>query len=233
MKKSWLFLLGILLPLLALQAHPAGEDDSEPTYRRVYIFNMGVGYNCPDLWGDGISSWVGGRDKERSGLAYSSQLITYTSHSSFGYGLYFYHTRTSRKMHDGLSSQEVGEKASLHYVAPQAALICRHTAFENCVGYVNAGVGYASYKNVGTLMQAHEYTTRASGVGCNVNIAYEYLFDIGVGIRISVDCIYARLTGLHDGKSSYPAALSVRPREKLHLFMPSLELGLSYCLFRD
>lgn len=41
-----------------------------------------------------------------------------------------------------------------------------------------------------------------------------------------LNCLYAKIKGLH--KNTSIGELSIRPREKFHLIVPSLEIGLSY-----
>lgn len=228
--KGMLLVFGLMMPFIALYAQMDSEVNSQ-SYNRMYVFDVGLGFGCPDVWGDGGSSWVVGKDKDNCSFVSSLQLMTFSSRSAIGYGLYYYNYKNTKRKYDGVLPEEVNEKTSLQYVAPQVSFIKRHTAFAKGVGYVNAGVGYAHYKSKGMLMQKVGYNTRVSGIGCNVGIAYEYVFDSNMGIRLAVDCIYARLKGLHKDKVDYSADLSIRPREKSHLFVPSLELGLSYYIF--
>ena len=88
-----------------------------------------------------------------------------------------------------------------------------------CIGYVN-------YRSKGTISQLENYNTTCSTVGGNMGIAYEYAFDSRLGIRLGVNCLYAKIKGLH--KNTSIGELSIRPREKFHLIVPSLEIGLSY-----
>lgn len=232
LNKVLLLVLGLLMPFASLYAQ-ANSDANNQSYKRVYVFDVGLGFNCPDVWGDGGSSWAVDKDKDNCNFVSSMQLMTFSSRSAVGYGLYYYNYKSAKERYDGVLPQEVNEKVAFHYVAPQVSFIKRHTAFAKGVGYVNAGVGYAHYKSKGMLMQKEDYRTIVSGIGCNVGIAYEYVFDSNMGIRLAVDCIYARLKRLHKDKAAYPADLSVRPREKSHLFVPSLELGLSYYIFHQ
>lgn len=231
MKRYLLLAIGLFMSGAALYAQMV-SDISEQSYKRMYMVNLGLGLGCPDVWGDGSSSWAVGRNKNKCGFVSSAQLITYSSHSVVGYGLYYYDYREDTKKYDRVMPREIDEKITCYYVAPQVSFIKRHTAFPHGVGYVNAGVGYAHYTSKGALMQQQDYKTRVSGIGCNVGIAYEYVFDSRMGIRIAVDCMYARFKGLHDDKDRYPAGLSVLPRKKLHLVVPSLEIGLSYHIVR-
>lgn len=227
----WLFGL-ILLFVSPLYAQvDLGVSTDKESYKRMYILNVGLGFGCPDAWGNGISSWDVGRNENNSGFVSSAQLMTYTSHSVIGYGVYYFDFRDRAKHYDRALSKEVGEKTSLYYVGPQISFIKRRTAFPKGVGYINAGVGYAHYKSKGVMMQVEDYKTFSSGIGCNVGIAYEYAFDARMGIRLAVDCVYARLKSLHKDKAAYPDELSISPRKSMHLFVPSLELGLSYYMF--
>lgn len=230
LEKGILLVLGLMMPIVALYAQIDSEVNSQ-SYKRMYVFDVGLGFGCPDVWGDGGSSWTVGKDKDNCSFVSSLQLMTFSSRSAIGYGLYYYNYKNTKRKYDGVLPEEVNEKSSLQYVAPQASFIKRHTAFAKGVGYINAGVGYARYKSEGMLMQKIGYNTKVSGIGCNIGIAYEYVFDSHMGIRLAVDCIYARLKGLHEDKANYSADLSIRPREKSHLFVPSLELGLSYYIF--
>ena len=97
----------------------------------------------------------------------------------------------------------------------------------SCSGVgVDAGIGYVNYRSKGTISQLENYNTTCSTVGGNMGIAYEYAFDSRLGIRLGVNCLYAKIKGLH--KNTSIGELSIRPREKFHLIVPSLEIGLSY-----
>ncbi len=98
--------------------------------------------------------------------------------------------------------------------------------FLDGIMYVSAGIGYVNYRSKGTISQLENYNTTCSTVGGNMGIAYEYAFDSRLGIRLGVNCLYAKMKGLH--KNTSIGELSIRPREKFHLIVPSLEIGLSY-----
>lgn len=232
LKRRLFLVLGLLMSFIALYAQVDSGDNNQ-SYKRMYIFDVGLGFGCPDVWGDGGSSWAVNKDNDNCNFVSSMQLMTFSPRNAIGYGLYYYNYKDAKEKYDGVSPQEVSEKVAFHYVAPQVSFIKRHTAFAKGVGYINAGVGYARYKSKGMLMEKVGYTTKVSGIGCNVGIAYEYVFDSNMGIRLAVDCIYARLKRLHEDKEAYPVDLSVRPREKSHLIVPSLELGLSYYIFHQ
>ncbi|MFT0491693.1 hypothetical protein ACMSDR_21615 [Bacteroides thetaiotaomicron] len=118
------------------------------------------------------------------------------------------------------------KKKSFYYVAPQISFIKRQAGFLDGIMYVSAGIGYVNYRSKGTISQLENYNTTCSTVGGNMGIAYEYAFDSRLGIRLGVNCLYAKIKGLH--KNTSIGELSIHPREKFHLIVPSLEIGLSY-----
>ena len=228
--RNLILLLGCLLTTATLSAQTIDSESNVPSYKRVYVFNAGIGFGMPDMCGGGFSSWDVPKDEDRSGFTSSLQLMTFSPRSAFGYGAYYYHYRGKKQKYENMD-----EASSFHYVAPQVSFLKRQTAFERGVGYINAGVGYVRHQAKGTLMPQAEpsqtdYRTRVSGIGCNIGLAYEYIFDSNIALRLSVDGIYARLKGLHQG-NGYVDRSPVRPKENIHLFVPSLELGLSYYLF--
>lgn len=229
-RRCLLLVLGLAISFISLNAQVQPEAYNE-SYKRMYVFDIGLGFGCPDVWGDGGSSWAVDKNNDNYSFVSSIQLMTYSPRSVFGYGLYYYDYRDGKNKYDGMSTQEVNEKVNLYYVAPQISFIKRRTAFPKGVGYINAGVGYVRYKSNGELMQSVGYSTKSSGVGCNIGIAYEYVFDSRMGIRLAVDCIYARLKNLHKNETAYPDGMSIQPRKQSHLLVPSLELGLSYYLY--
>ncbi len=227
-------LIGLMLSLLYVgslyaQDVKVKEPEGRQSYQRVYIVDLGLGVGFPGLLGDGNSSWHTGKSQGRTAFTSSVQLMTYSPRSNIGYGLLYYaYPNSGTKNYDGVMASEMSEKTSFYYVAPQISLIKRQLGFPDGIMYVNAGVGYANFKSQGLMLQKEEYKTTRSAVGCNIGIAYEYAFDPRLGIRLAVNCVYARIKGLHKDKGGYPNELSIAPRSNLHLFVPSLELGLSY-----
>lgn len=233
MRKYKYLLAGFILLFLSVNsifAQDGTEASSESlSYKRVYILDLGLGIGFPEFVGSGNSSWRTGKGGDQTLFTSSVQLMTYTPRCDAGYGLFYYGHHSGTKKHDGLLlSDEVSEKTAFYYVAPQLSLIKRRLGFSDGIMYVNAGIGYANYKSEGSMLQKEDYRTARSALGCNMGIAYEYAFDARLGIRLAVNCIYARIKGLHKDKDSYPVGLSVTPRGDSHLFVPSLELGLSY-----
>ena len=198
------------------------------SYKRVYILDFGLGIGFPELLGSGNSSWHIGKAADNTLFTSSIQLMTYSPRCNVGYGLFNYRHRSGTKKYDGALPSEVSEKTSFYYVAPQISLIKRQLGFPDGIMYVNVGIGYANYKSEGVVLQKENYKTARAALGCNMGIAYEYAFESRLGIRLAVNCVYARMKGLHKGEGAYLSESSILPRKNSHLLVPSLELGLSY-----
>ena len=98
---------------------------------------------------------------------------------------------------------------------------------------------YTPYSNIGCGLFYYDYsngTKKHDGVlssGINEKKSFYYVApqisfikrQARLGIRLGVNCLYAKIKGLH--KNTSIGELSIRPREKFHLIVPSLEIGLS------
>lgn len=233
MKQNKSLFIGLILLCMCVSPLCAQEEtkvtkEEQLSYKRVYILDFGLGIGLPELLGSGNSAWHTGKDKDNTLFTSSVQLMTYSPHCDVGYGLFYYGHRSGPKQYNGALQPEINEKTSFYYIAPQASLIKRQLGFPDGIMYVNVGVGYANYRSKGSLLQKEHYKTARSAIGCNMGIAYEYAFDSQWGIRAAVNCVYSRIKGLHKERNTYPGGVSILPRRNSHLFVPSLELGLSY-----
>ena len=229
-KRAWAALLLLVMSIGTMNAQFSSDPPTGPrlSYKRIYILDAGIGIGCPGLVGSGSSSWDVGHNRRNIVPIATLQLMTYSSRSPIGYGL-FYYGYTSRTKHYATdTSSAVSEKISMHYFAPQVSYMKREAGFQDGIFFVNAGVGYAKYESKGSMLEKDHYKTARSAVACNVSLAYEYVFDSQLGVRMTANCLYSRIKGLHGDKAGYPAELNMQPNESAHLIVPSLEVGLSY-----
>ena len=66
--RNLILLLGCLLTTATLSAQTIDSESNVPSYKRVYVFNAGIGFGMPDMCGGGISSWDVPKDEDRSGF---------------------------------------------------------------------------------------------------------------------------------------------------------------------
>ena len=216
----------LLLCIESLCAQDKRELANGEIYRRVYILDFGLGVGFHNLLGSGNSVWHIEKNRGNTELTTSVQLITFASRSNIGCGLFYYVCHGGAKNYDG----EVSEKTVFNYIAPQISLIKRKVGVVDGIIYMNMGMGYTNFKSEGSILQKEEYKMVRSGIGCNMGIAYEYAFYPSLGIRLGVNCIYARIKGFHKERNTCLKELSISPRRNFNLFVPVLELGLTYYL---
>ncbi len=234
MKRNIGLLFGLILSILytgSLFSQEVSDRVNNDSYQRVYILDFGIGVGFPQLLGSGNSAWHAGEKSDHTIWAPSLQLMTYSPHSNIGYGVVYHNFNSNTKKCGDAFSYEFNEKTALNYVAPQISLIKRQLGFKDGIMYVNVGVGYAHYKSKGVIDDMNNYKISRSAIGCNLGIAYEYAFDSQFGLRLAANGVYARIKGLRKN-ISYSKEQPPIPRHNLHLFIPSVEIGLSYYMVR-
>lgn len=217
--------IGLLIYSCHSLAQPLPLADDNAQNKRITILHANVGYS-PSASQRGESAWQDADYKNSSGVSYSCQIMSYSQKKVIGYGLYFFDFAHSKRHNFSGNSIQGKEKTGVIYIAPQVSYIKRETAFPNCFGLIDFGIGYLRYTSDTQFEQYNAYKTDYSGIGINLSIGYEYAFATHWGARLQVGALYSPIK---PSEEALPNS-ALQPRTKINLFMPSMHLGISYYL---
>ncbi|WP_042371292.1 hypothetical protein [Bacteroides neonati] len=224
--KQVISFLGLLTYSCYILAQPLPFSEDSTAKKQILILHAGIGFS-PSASNKGESIWEDADNKSTSGLSYSFRLMSYSQKKVIGYGVYFYDF-THHKNHY-LSNQliQAKENTRITYVAPQISFIKRETAFANCFGLIDFGIGYLRYISDTQFKLSDAYKAEYSGICINLNIGYEYAFAKYWGAKIEAGAIYAPIKP----RNKYSSLNNtLQSRSRINLFLPSLQIGLSYYL---
>lgn len=222
--KQIILLMGLFVCSCSIWAQsplPLNED-SLPS-KRFFILHANIGYT-PNASEHGESAWQEAQNKNSCGISYTCRLMTYSPKKIIGYGLYSYNY-IHNKHHD--FEVYANEKTRINYIAPQISYIKRATAFPNCFGLIDFGIGYVHYISDTRFEENRSFKVNRSGIGMNLDIGYEYAFAKHWGAKIEIGTIYTPIKFHSDQKPPYS---SIQLRNKMNLFLVYMQLGISHYL---